>query len=428
MERWSSRFGFMLAAIGSAVGIGNIWRFSSVVGQNGGGAYLVPYLLAVLCFAVPLMVLEMSVGRHLRADVVSSFGRAGRSFRAFGWLICLILLLILSYYLVITGWTLAYLAFSLLGIDVAFSDFTSSLQPVAYFLISALATGVVVSSGVKRGIERLVSVLVPFAFLILLALALFCLSLPGAQTGMSFLFRPDYSMLLRPGLWSAAIGQAFFSLSVGMGILITYGAYLDDDADIPKSALIVTVSDLLAAILAGIAIFSLVFTFGLPPTAGAELAFITLPKAFELISYGPILGVAFFALLFSAALTSAVSMLEVNVAAVMGQTGMSRRKASFLLTMALIAIGLPSALSYSSIGLSFFGSRILDLLDGTVGTLGLPIAAFLVAMVFRWFMDEHLLYSQLGVLSSWMRPLPFLTKYAIPTVLMIITILSLMEH
>ena len=428
MERWSSRIGFMLAAIGSAVGIGNIWRFSSVVGQNGGGAYLVPYLLAVLCFAVPLMVLEMSAGRHLRADVVSSFGHAGRSFKTFGWLICLILLLILSYYLVITGWTLAYLAFSLLGIDVAFSDFTSSLQPVAYFLISALATGAIVSSGVKKGIERLVSVLVPFAFLILLALALFCLTLPGAQAGMSFLFRPDYSMLLQPGLWSAAIGQAFFSLSVGMGILITYGAYLDDDADIPKSALIVTVSDLLAAILAGIAIFSLVFTFGLPPTAGAELAFITLPRAFELISYGPILSVAFFALLFSAALTSAVSMLEVNVAAVMGQTGMSRRKASLLLTMALIALGLPSALSYSSIGLSFFGSRILDLLDETVGTLGLPIAAFLVAMVFRWFMDEHLLHSQLGVLSSWMRSLPFLTKYAIPAVLIIITILSLMEQ
>jgi len=428
LERWSSRIGFMLAAIGSAVGIGNIWRFSSVVGQNGGGAYLVPYLLAVLCFAVPLMVLEMSVGRHLRADVVSSFGRAGRSFKAFGWLICLILLLILSYYLVITGWTLAYLAFSLLGIDVAFSDFTSSLQPIAYFLISALATGAIVSSGVKKGIERLVSVLVPFAFLILLALALFCLSLPGAQTGMSFLFRPDYSMLLQPGLWSAAIGQAFFSLSVGMGILITYGAYLDDDADIPQSALIITVSDLLAALLAGIAIFSLVFTFGLPPTAGAELAFITLPRAFELISYGYILGVAFFALLCSAALTSAVSMLEVNVAAVMGQTGMSRRKASLLLTMALIALGLPSALSYSSIDLSFFGSRILDLLDETVGTLGLPIAAFLVAMVFRWFMDEHLLHSQLGVLNGWMRSLPFLTKYAIPTVLMIITISSLKEQ
>jgi len=428
LERWSSRIGFMLAAIGSAVGIGNIWRFSSVVGQNGGGAYLVPYLLAVLCFAVPLMVLEMSVGRHLRADVVSSFGRAGRSFKAFGWLICLILLLILSYYLVITGWTLAYLAFSLLGIDVAFSDFTSSLQPIAYFLISALATGAIVSSGVKKGIERLVSVLVPFAFLILLALALFCLTLPGAQAGMSFLFRPDYSMLLQPGLWSAALGQAFFSLSVGMGILITYGAYLDDDADIPKSALIVTVSDLLAAILAGIAIFSLVFTFGLPPTAGAELAFITLPRAFEVISYGYILGVAFFALLCSAALTSAVSMLEVNVAAVMGQTGMSRRKASLLLTIALIALGLPSALSYSSIGLSFFGSRVLDLLDETVGTLGLPIAAFLVAMVFRWFMDEHLLHSQLGVLNGWMRFLAFLTKYAIPTVLIIITILSLMEQ
>lgn len=428
MERWSSRIGFILAAIGSAVGIGNIWRFSSVVGQNGGGAYLIPYLLAVLCFAVPLMVLEMAVGRHLRANVVSSFGHARRSFRIFGWLVCLILLLILSYYLVITGWTLAYLAFSLLGSNVSFSAFTSSMQPIAYFLISALTTGAIVSSGVKMGIERMVSFLVPFSFLILLVLALFCLSLPGFQPGMNFFLRPDFSVLAQAGLWSAALGQAFFSLSVGMGILITYGAYLGDDANIPQSALVITIADLLAAMLAGISIFSLVFTFGLEPAAGAELAFTTLPRAFELMSYGRILSVAFFALLFSAALTSAISMLEVNVAAIMGETGMTRRNACLLLTITIIAIGLPSALSYSSIDLSFFGSRILDLLDETVGTFGLPTAAFLVALVFRWFMDDHLLLSQVDISKSWLKPLPFITKYAIPIVLVIITIFSLINH
>lgn len=428
MERWSSRIGFILAAIGSAVGIGNIWRFSSVVGQNGGGAYLIPYLLAVLCFAVPLMVLEMAVGRHLRANVVSSFGHAGRSFRIFGWLVCLILLLILSYYLVITGWTLAYLAFSLLDRNVSFSAFTSSMQPIAYFLISALTTGAIVSSGVKMGIERMVSILVPFSFLILLVLALFCLSLPGFQPGINFFLRPDFSVLAQAGLWSAALGQAFFSLSVGMGILITYGAYLGDDANIPQSALVITIADLLAAMLAGTTIFSLVFTFGLEPAAGTELAFATLPRAFELMPYGRILAVAFFALLFSAALTSAISMLEVNVAAIMGETGMARKNACLLLTIALIAIGLPSALSYSSIDLIFFGSRILDLLDETVGTFGLPTAAFLVALVFRWFMDDHLLISQIDISKSWLKLLPFITKYAIPIVLVIITIFSLIDH
>ena len=252
MERWSSRLVFVLAAIGSAVGIGNIWRFPMVVGQNGGGAYLIPYFLAVVGLAIPLMILEMAVGRHWRRNLVASFGRAGKRFEIVGWLICLIVLLILSYYLVIMGWTLAYLLFSLLGSTVTFSSFTSSLEPLAYFLISVLATGLIVSLGVNMGIERIVSIMIPFAFLILVALVLFCVSLPGFHPGMDFFIQPDYSMLRRPDVWSAAIGQAFFSLSVGMGILITYGAYLEDDMDIPHSALIITFSDLLAALLAGI--------------------------------------------------------------------------------------------------------------------------------------------------------------------------------
>ena len=421
MDRWSSRLVFVLAAIGSAVGIGNIWRFPMVVGQNGGGAYLIPYFLAVLGLAVPLMILEMAVGRHWRRNLVASFGRAGKKFEVIGWLICLIVLLILSYYLVIMGWTLAYLVFSLLNIEVTFSAFSSTLQPIAYFLISVFATGLIVSLGVKAGIEKIVSVMIPFAFLILVALAIFCLSLPGFRPGMDFFLRPDYSLLSRPEVWSAALGQAFFSLSVGMGILITYGAYLEDDMNIPQSALIITFSDLLAAMLAGIAIFSLVFTFGLEPASGAELAFSTLPRAFELMPYGQIFSVAFFALLFSAALTSAISMMEMNVAAIMGQTGASRRKASIFLMILLAVAGTPSALSYSSFDLSLYGSRILDLLDVTVGTIGLPIAALLIAITFRWLTDDDILAGQVHLSDGWLRILRNLTKYVIPIALLLIT-------
>ena len=421
MDRWSSRLVFVLAAIGSAVGIGNIWRFPMVVGQNGGGAYLIPYFLAVLGLAVPLMILEIAVGRHWRRNLVASFGRAGKKFEVIGWLICLIVLLILSYYLVIMGWTLAYLVFSLLGATVTFSAFSSTLQPIAYFLISVFATGLIVSLGVKAGIEKIVSVMIPFAFLILVALAIFCLSLPGFRPGMDFFLRPDYSLLSRPEVWSAALGQAFFSLSVGMGILITYGAYLEDDMNIPQSALIITFSDLLAAMLAGIAIFSLVFTFGLEPASGAELAFSTLPRAFELMPYGQIFSVAFFALLFSAALTSAISMMEMNVAAIMGQTGASRRKASIFLMILLAVAGTPSALSYSSLDLSLYGSRILDLLDVTVGTIGLPIAALLVAITFRWLINDDILAEQVNLSDGWLRILRNLTKYVIPAALLLIT-------
>ena len=427
MERWSSRLVFVLAAIGSAVGIGNIWRFPMVVGQNGGGAYLIPYFLAIVCLAVPLMILEMAVGRHWRSNLVASFGHAGKKHEVLGWLICLIVLLILSYYLVIMGWTLAYLVFSLQGVSVDFSAFSSSLQPIIYFLISVLATGVIVSLGVNAGIERIVSVMIPFAFLILVALAIFCVSLPGFRPGMDFFLRPDYSMLSRPGVWSAALGQAFFSLSVGMGILITYGAYLDDDMNLPRSALIITISDLLAAMLSGVAIFSIVFTFGLEPAAGAELAFFALPRAFEMMPYGQVFSVAFFALLFSAALTSSISMMEMNVAAIMGQTGASRRKASTFLMILLAAAGTPSALSYSSFDLRLHGSRILDLLDATVGTIGLPIAALLVAVTFRWLIDDDILAGQVNLSVGWLRILRNLTKYVIPAALLLITAAMILE-
>ncbi len=421
MERWSSRLVFILAAIGSAVGIGNIWRFPMVVGQNGGGAYLIPYFLAVLGLAVPLMILEMTVGRHWKRNLVASFGRAGKKFEIVGWLICLIVILILSYYLVIMGWTLAYLVFSFLGIEVTFSAFSSTLQPMVYFLISVLVTGLIVSLGVNAGIEKIVSVMIPFAFLILMALAIFCLSLPGFHPGMDFFLRPDYSLLSRLEVWSAALGQAFFSLSVGMGILITYGAYLEEDTNIPQSALIITFSDLLAAMLAGIAIFSLVFTFGLEPASGAELAFSTLPRAFELMPYGQIFSVAFFALLFSAALTSAISMMEMNVAAIMGQTKSSRKRASIFLMILLSCIGTPSALSYSSLDLRLLGSRVLDLMDLSVGTIGLPIAALLVAVIFRWFIADDVLAGQTNLSERWLRILRNLTKYVIPAALLMIS-------
>ncbi len=195
METWSSRLGFLLAAIGSAVDLGNIWRFSSVVGQNGGGAYLIPYLLAVFCFGVPLMILELAVGRHIKGDVVSSFGKIRTSFQIFGWLVCAIVLLILSYYLVITGWTLAYLIFYLMNLDVTFPEFTSSYQPVLYFVFSLLVTGLVVSLGVRKGIEKIASIMIPFALIILIAMAVYSTTLSGFGEGLSFFLTPIFQSL-----------------------------------------------------------------------------------------------------------------------------------------------------------------------------------------------------------------------------------------
>jgi NSS family neurotransmitter:Na+ symporter len=386
-EVWSSRAGFILATIGAAVGLGNIWRFSSVVGQNGGGAYLIPYAVSFFLVALPLVVLELSIGQTIRSNVVESFRTVGERFTAVGWLVVLIMGLILSYYLVITGWTLGFLGIKLLGLEMGFGAFTSSWLPVGTFLVTAVLTGAIVSLGVKDGIERMTTVLVPLVFLILIGLFLHATRLPGFGEGISFLFSPDFSVLRDPVIWSAALGQAFFSLSAGQGIMMTYGSYLDDSTDLISSTAIIGVMDFAAAILAGLIIFPIVFTAGGEPAAGVELAFTTLPAAFEALPFGGIIGAAFFGVLFFAALTSSVSMMEVVVSSLRENTSMTRKKASIRTTGAAIGIGMLSALSYSAMDLTVGGVRILDLLDETAGTFGLLGTSLAIAVVFTWYTD-----------------------------------------
>lgn len=421
VEQWSSKIGFLLAAIGTAVGIGNIWRFSAVVGQNGGGAYLIPYLIAVFLFAMPLMILEISMGRHFRQTVVSAFRSVRPRFSVIGWLFCAILFIILSYYLVITGWTLAYALFSATGTVTTFSRFTTSYEPVIFFIIATLVTGIVVSIGVRKGIEKISFVMVPFCIIILLVMAIIGTTLPGFMDGMRYFLTPDFSVLTNPLIWSAAFGQAFFSLSVGQGILLTYGAYAPTYVRIPPSALIVTVADLMVALLAGTVIFPIVYSFGFTPAIGSELAFSTLPKAFALMPGGQLFAVAFFTVLFFAAVTSAVSMLEVNVAALREALGWTRRRTTILLTAGILALGLPSALSYSAANLTITGVRVLDYLDETVGTLGIPIAALLMSVVFTWFLEKHMLESEIDAGGHLTATVLFLCQYVIPAVLILTT-------
>ncbi len=423
MEHWSSRTAFLFAAIGSAVGIGNIWRFSSVVGQNGGGAYLVPYLLAVFCFAVPLMILELAVGKRYRGNVVSSFERVRPRLKYIGWFIWAVVLVILSYYLVITGWTLAFFVNALSGESLTFEALTSSLQPVYYFVLTALITSGVILLGVRKGIEKLVTVMIPFIFLIMLILAGVAVTLPGFADGARFFFKPDFSVLLDPLLWSAAFGQTFFSLSVGFGALITYGAYLNQQVNLVKYSFIIAIADLGVAFLAGFIIFPFVFTFGLQPTLGTELAFTTLPAAFTSIQNGHLLGIAFFALLFAAALTSAIGMLEVNAAALMQQSGLSRTKAVLLLTPVVLVLGLFSALSYSSVNLEIVGVRVLDFADETIGTIGLLFSAFFTATVFTWLISKSEGKALLGSGILWAA-----AKYAIPAVLGLVILTKIVAN
>ena len=419
MERWSSHGVFILAAIGAAVGIGNIWRFPAMLGQNGGGAFLIPYLIAVFIFAVPLMVLEITMGRHFRGTVVHAFRSVRPAFGILGWLICAIIFLILSYYLVITGWTLAYTIFSATGTATSFVGFTGSYLPVLFGIIAVILTGLVVAAGVKEGIERISVLMVPIIVIALVIMVLYCTTLSGFQDGIRFMFTPDFSVLTHADIWVAAFGQAFFSLSVGEGILLTYGAYMAKEQDIARSTLIISIADVFVALLAGLVIFPIVFSFGLSPTAGTELAFTTLPLAFSIMPAGYLVGIAFFLVLFFAAFTSAVAMLEVCVTCVQEATAWSRKRTAVLLTGILLIVSLIPALSFSAARLSLGGIPVLDIMDETVGTLGLHLAAAILAIAFTWFLPRVIFESETGRVTVLNRIIFFLCKYLIPAVLLL---------
>lgn len=365
------------------------------------------------------MILEITMGRRFRGTVVSAFRAVRPGFQKIGWLLCAIVFLILSYYLVITGWTLAYTVFSVTGNTVTFSDFTGSYLPLLYVVFAVFLSGIIISAGVRKGIERVSVLLIPVIILILVIMAVFNLTLPGFTQGMMFLFTPDFSALTHADIWIAAFGQAFFSLSVGEGILLTYGSYMEKNQNIPLSAFIVTVTDTFVALLAGVVIFPIVFTYGLSPSVGAELAFTTLPIAFSRMPAGPVFATAFFLVLFFAALTSAVSLLEVCVAVVNEYFGWARKKTTMVLTATLLFLSLLPALSYSALKLPVSGIPLLDLMDETVGTYGLQIAAIFVTVTFTAFLPREFFFAELGGSSRLNRLVFFLCKYVIPAVLLL---------
>jgi NSS family neurotransmitter:Na+ symporter len=417
-EAWSSRIGFILASMGSAVGIGNLWRFPYVVGNSGGGAFLVPYLLAIVLCALPLMILEFALGRHFRTSVVPALARIRPGFRWLGAFLVLVQSLILGYYLVITGWVLAYALAFASGRSIPFEGFTASYAPLAFFALAGTLCFLVVRAGVAAGLERVAVVLMPLLCLMLAVLAGVALALPGARQGLAFYLAPDFHRLGDPHVWTGAFGQAFFSLGVGTGIMLTYGSYAAHARIVP-SAVAITVADLAVALLGGLVIFPLVFSFGFDPAAGVPLAFVTLPSIFERMDWGHPFGAAFFLLMFFAALTSAVSILELPVATAMDVWGVSRRRAAALVTALVILAGLPSALSYTRLGLAFLGMPILDLQDLAFGTVGLMLSALALSLSAGWFVSPRILREAVGPGRWRLRALLLVLRILVPLALLL---------
>ena len=416
-EQWGSHFGFILASIGSAVGLGNIWRFPYIVGENGGGAFLLPYVIITIGFGLTFMVLEFAVGRYYQTSVLSCICNIGKRFKAPGIVIVGVSFAILSYYLVVLGWILSFTVFMIIGSDMDFESFTNSWLPVLSFVIVVGFTYVIIRRGITKGIENLNKIGIILLISLLVPLAVFGMLLPNAQDGLDYYLTPDFAKLLEPSIWSTAFGQVFFSLSLGVGILVTYGSYLKGKNSLLKSSMIIVLANATVSFVGGLMIFSIIFSFGMDPAAGPSLVLQVMPSIFSVMEGGAIIGIAFFVLLLIAGLTSAVSMFQVPVSSLEDFVGYSKAKSSSIIAILLLAVGSFSALSYSSANLELFGEPIFDLMDNTIGTYGLSISAIMFIVIVTWFMDRKKILEQVNLNSRVKMPIVIisLVKFIFPT-------------
>lgn len=387
---WSSRLTFILAAIGSAVGLGNIWRFPYIMGQNGGAVFLVVYLFLILtiCF-VPLMA-ELALGKITQKECVGVYEKISSKLKFFGYLNPITGILISSFYFVVGGWIINYIFKSLTNFKITdFSGYFSSfvqdnIQVPIYTLLFLFACIFFTARGVKKGIEFANNVLMPLFAILLIGLIIFSLTLPNAHLGLEYMFKPDFSKVNGHMLLSA-LGQALFTLSIGMGALLTYGSYIKEDKGIAKSAYTIIFSDTAFALLAGIMIFPAIFSFGLEPGSGAGLVFVTLPYIFSQLPHGNLFALAFFMLLFAAALTSGISILETSVATISERFNFTRKKAASILFFIVGLIAIPASLSFGELsGLKICSKTIFDFLDFTTSNILMPLNTLVLCIIAGW--------------------------------------------
>jgi len=388
-ERWASRGGFVLAAIGSAAGLGNIWRFPYVVGEHGGAAFVLVYVVCVLLIGVPIVIAEAAVGRATQRDPVAAFRSLAPSppWSMIGVLGTVTVSLVLAFYGAVAGWTARFLFQALTGgLDADFGSFVAGAwQPLFWQAVMMAATVAVIAGGVRGGIERCNRVLIPLLGAIVLGLAVFSLTRDGAGAGVRFFLAPDWRALLRAEVYLAAMGQAFFSLGVGACVFVAYGSYLGRRDGLARSAGAIATGDTLIALLAGLAIFPAVFAFGLDPAAGPQLAFVTLPSLFAIMPGGAAVGALFFLLLAAAALTSMLSMLELPVAWLTRRTGWSRRRAAIAAGVVIYLFGVPASLGFGPWkAVSIGGRGILAMMDYAASNVALPLGGLLIALFVGW--------------------------------------------
>lgn len=433
---FKSKFGAIAALAGSAVGLGNIWKFPYVAGTNGGGAFLLVYICFTLAIGLPVMLAEFSLGRRSQQNALGTFRilAPGTRWILFGFLSIIAATLILSFYGTVSGWTLEYVWLSLSNsfqgqqaadINAIFNNFISHpYKAVLWQTGFMFLTGAIIMGGVQKGIERYSKIMMPLLFMIIIALSINSMTLSGSSEGLKFLFLPKFSELTS-GSILAALGQSFFSLSVGMGILLTYSSYIPKEDNLIGISLKVIVTDTLVAILAGIAILPAVFSFHIDPQAGPGLVFLTLPKVFQGLPAGQVWAILFFILLTFAALTSAISLLEVPVAYLVEEKKLKRPVATILATLLITFIGSFNTLSFGPLrDVQIFGMSIFDACDYLCSNILLPLGGILICIFAGWYLDKAILYSEISNNGSlkirFFKLYTFILKYIAPLCILLI--------
>jgi NSS family neurotransmitter:Na+ symporter len=423
-EQWTSRYGFTMAAIGSAVGLGNMWRFSYLSAENGGAAFVILYLVITLVVGLPVLLAELVLGRGSQKSPIQALVHyGGKAWQPLGLVFVAAGFLILSYYAVIAGWTVRYGLEGIAGgfdanAAAHFGEVAEGLDAFGYHVLFMAVTTLIVAGGVSRGIERTALLLMPALVLIVVGLACYAATLSGASQGYAYYLKPDFSKLLSLDVLKDATGQAFFSLSLGMGAILTFASYLGRDVDLPRQSVIIAAADVGIAFVAGLVVFPMIFALNLSDDVGASTVgalFITLPKAFAgMGAVGRAVGVLFFAALVVGALTSAISLLEVVVASAIDSLGWLRRRAAVVLGLAITALGAPSA----------WKTDILGAIDQVANNIFLLGGGLALSIFVGWYMAGPVEEARDGTGGGggWLRSWRGLLRYAVPAFLFFVLV------
>lgn len=437
---FGSKLGMILATAGSAVGLGNVWRFPYMTGADGGAVFILIYLACIVLLGIPCMVSEFIIGRHGAANTARAYEKmsAGKGWKYVGLLGVITAFLITGYYAVVSGWCLQYLYASSVGqlqenttsVSAYFSAFsTDPIRPVLWTVVILLLTHFVIIHGVRGGIERASKFLMPVLFILLLVIVGASCMLPNADKGMTFLFQPDFSKL-NTHVFLDALGQSFYSLSIAMGCICTYASYFSRQTHLMKSAVQISIIDSLVAILAGLMIFPAAFSVGINPDSGPSLLFITLPQVFQqafsgLPLIGYVLSLMFYALLTLAALTSLISLHEVSTAYFYEQFHITRKQAAWLVTICTCVIGAFCSLSLGAVdGLQIAGRSLFSVFDFVTGQIFLPVGGFLTCLFLGWFVPRQIVkdeFTNWGTLKgTFFKTYLFSVRYVCPLCILLI--------